>query len=129
MNALGDQHASGNIDNFALRIKTILTRLFLDNNSTRWINSIGAIINHYNRSPHEALNGISPDDATKKAHESMILDINIVKNRKNKTISDLSIGDKVRKNFLFNDKSSKGTDPTWSGKVFLVLKSMEILAH
>ena len=80
-------------------------------------------------SPHEALNGISPDGATKKAHESMILDINIVKNRKTKTISDLNIGDKVRKNLLFNDKNSKGIDPKWSGKVFTVVKSMEILSH
>ena len=55
--------------------------MFSDNNSTRWISSIAAIINHYSRSPHEALNGISPDDATKKAHERMILDINIVTER------------------------------------------------
>ena len=86
------------------------------------MHSIGAIINHYNRLPHEALNGISPDEATKKAHESMILDINIVKNKKNKTASDLNIGDKVRKNLLFNDKNRQGTDPKWSGKVFTVVK-------
>ena len=42
--------------------------------------------------------------------------------RKNKTVSDLNIGDKVRKNLLFNDKNSKGTDPKWSGKVFTVVK-------
>ena len=64
-----------------------------------------------NRSPHEALNGISPDDATKTAHERSILDINIAKNRKTKTVSDLNIGDYVRKDLFFNDKSSKGIDP------------------
>ena len=96
--------------------------MFFDNTSTRWTKSTGAIINHYNRSPHEALNGINPDDATKKAHESMILDINIVKNRKNKTVSDLDIGDKVRNNLLFNDKNSKGTDPKWSGKASTIDK-------
>ena len=52
----------------------------------------------------------------------MILDINIVKIRKNSTVSDLNIGDKVRKNLLFNDKNSKGIDPKWSGKVFTVAK-------
>jgi len=82
LNGLGDHHALGIIENFAGGIKTKLTRMSLDNKSTRWINSIGAIINRYNRSPHGTLNGICPDDATKKAHESMILDINIVKNRK-----------------------------------------------
>ena len=52
----------------------------------------------------------------------MILDTNVVKNRKNKTISDLNIGDKVRKNLLFNDKNSNVFDPKWSGKVFSVVK-------
>ena len=94
----------------------------LDNNNTKWINSIGAIIHHYNRSPHEALNGISPDEAAKKAHESMILDINIVKKRNNKTVIDLNIGDKVRKNLLLNNTNSKGSDPKWSGKVFTFVK-------
>ena len=51
----------------------------------------------------------------------MILDINIIKNKENKTISDLNIGDKVKKNLLFNDKNSKGADPKWSGKVFTVV--------
>ena len=57
----------------------------------------------------------------------MRLDIILIKNRKNKTIRDLNIGDKVRKNLLFNDKDSKGIDPKWSGKVFTVLRPMEIL--
>ena len=46
----------------------------------------------------------------------------LVKNRKNNTVSDLNIGDEVRKNLLFNDKTSKGTDPKWPGKVFSVVK-------
>ena len=28
----------------------------------------------------------------------------------------------MRKNLLFKDKNSKGADPTWSGKVFTVVK-------
>ena len=46
----------------------------------------------------------------------------LVKNRKNNSVSDLNIGDKVRNNLLFNDTNSKGTDPKWSGKVFTVVK-------
>ena len=34
----------------------------------------------------------------------------------------MNVGDNVRKNFLFNDENSKGTDPKWSGKVFTVVK-------
>ena len=35
-------------------------------------------------------------------------------------VSDLVHGDKVRKNTLFNDRNSKGSDPKWSDKVFTV---------
>ena len=104
-------------------LKNTLTALFVDNNKTRWKNSTSAIISHHNRSPHEALNGLSPTTLqTKTTNENMILDINISKNRNNKTVSDLNIADKVRKNLLFNDKNSKGTDPKWSGKLFSVVK-------
>ena len=117
---IGDHHVLGIINNFAGRINRTLTVFFLDNNSTRWINYMGAIINHYNGSPHEALNGISPNEATKKSNESMILDI--VKNRRNMTVYDLNIGDKVRKNLLCTDKNSKSIDPKGSGKVFTFVK-------
>ena len=70
------------------------------------------------------MNGISPDDATNKAHESMMLDIDIAENRKNKIVNYLTIGDSVRKNILFNDKNSKGIDLKWSGSVFRVIKSI-----
>ena len=52
MNALGDHHALGIIDNFAKRIKTTLTAMFLKNNKTRWIDYKEGIVNHYNRSEH-----------------------------------------------------------------------------
>jgi hypothetical protein len=44
----------------------------------------------------------------------------LIKNPHNNTVSDLLIGDKVRKNVLFQDVNSKGTDPRWSDEVFTV---------
>jgi hypothetical protein len=123
VNALGDHHALGIIDNFAKRIKTILTALFLQNKNTIWINSINNIVSHYNRSPHGSLNDLSPNDATKDANKRSVLDINIDKKHDNNMVSDLAPGDKVRKNILFNDKLAKGTDPKWSEKVFTVASS------
>ena len=38
-------------------------------------------------------------------------------------VSDLNVNDKVRKNVLFNDKYSKGSDPKWSDKVFTVVST------
>ena len=50
----------------------------------------------------------------------MVFNINIDTKRNIKTVSDLKVGDKVRKNILFQHKLSKGTDPKWSDKVFTV---------
>ena len=55
-----------------------------------------------------------------KQNWEKILDLNIDKNQHNNTVSDLVIGDKVRKNVLFQDVNSKGTDPRWSDEVFTV---------
>ena len=121
VNKLGDHRALGILDNFVKKLRTIFTKLFLKNNSTKWIDSINSIINHHNKSEHSSLDGISPNDATTKKHYEHILDINIDKNTKNKIVSDLEVGDKVRKNLLYNDKYAKRTDQKWSGKVFKVV--------
>ena len=44
----------------------------------------------------------------------------MAKNQHNKTISDLKVGDSVRKNILKDDAHAKGTDPRWSNEVFTV---------
>ena len=66
------------------------------------------------------LAGLSPNEACKKENWEKTLDLNIDKNQHNNTVSDLVIGDKVRKNVLFQDVNSKGTDPRWSDEVFTV---------
>jgi len=121
VNAIGDHHVLGIIDNFAKRIKTILTSTFLKNNSTKWIHIIDNILRVYNDRDHEALGGLSPNEATHEANKPQVLQINLDKKLRNMTISDLVPGDKVRKNVLYNDKYSKGSDPKWSEKVFEVV--------
>ena len=66
------------------------------------------------------MNNLSPNDASKNEHARTILNINIDKKQANNRVSDLNVGDKVRKNVLFNDKLAKGTDPKWSEKTFSV---------
>ena len=104
------------------KLRTIFTKLFLKNNFTKWADSINSIINHHNKSEHSSLDGISPNDATTKKHYEHILDINVNKNIKNKIVSDLEVGDHVRKNLLYNNIFAKTTDQKWSGKVFKVVK-------
>jgi transposase InsO family protein len=60
MNASNDHHVLGIIDNFALRLKTILKKTFLFNKSTRWVDILDNIIKIYNNTPHSALNGLTP---------------------------------------------------------------------
>ena len=120
LNALGDHHALGIIDNFAKRLKETLTKLFLSNGNTNWTNHINNIVEHYNRQPHGSLDGISPNDARKQKHDETITNLNIEKAKANATVSELQAGDYVRKNVLFNESFSKGTDNKWSNKVFRV---------
>ena len=119
-NATGDHHALGIIDNFAKRIKAILTATFLKYNTTRWIDDIQRIVSHYNDTQHSALEHLTPNQAMNKENEARIENLNVVKNMVNKTVSDLQPGDKVRKDILFNAKNYKGTDPRWSDEVFNV---------
>ena len=94
--------------------------MFLKNNNTRWFHVLENIINHYNSTENEALNGLSPDEACREANKPQVFDMNLEKNNQNNMVSDLVHGDKVRKNILFNDRNSKGSDPKWSDKVFTV---------
>jgi len=120
INALGDHHALGIIDNFAKRIKTIFTSMFLKNDSTRWINFLDKIIDNYNNSETQALEGLTPNEACKEGNKPKVININLEKKRHNMVVSDLSINDRVRKNVLFNDRLSKGSDPKWSDKIYTV---------
>ena len=74
----------------------------------------------YNTMSNGGLEGLSPNEACKEENKEKILNLNINKNQFNNTVSDLAIGDKVRKNVLFQDVNSKGTDPRWSDEVFTV---------
>jgi len=95
VNSLHDHHALGIIDNFARRLKFILTTYFLNNKTTKWTDRLADIIRVYNNSEHSAINNYKPKEGDK--HEEEILQLNLDKNFQNTTVSDLHVGDKVRK--------------------------------
>ena len=74
-NILDDHHALGLIDRFARTIKTILTRLYLQNKTTNWIDYFDVILNNYNNSGHIAIDNIKPNDAFLKQHFETIYNI------------------------------------------------------
>jgi hypothetical protein len=123
MNAQKDHKVLGIIDNFAKRLKTILTKTFLLNKSTNWINRIHVILQVYNHTPHDSLDGLTPYKATLPENFNKVVKLNINKMENNKRTSDLEVGDKVRKYMLFRKEISKPSmNAQWSDKIFKVAK-------
>jgi hypothetical protein len=95
--ALNDHHSLGVIDVFAKNLKHILSKEFLDNNNTKWLNILPGIIEIYNDTPHSSLDNITPNqaisDPKKRTH---VMQLNILKARGNGFVTDLTPGDKVR---------------------------------
>jgi hypothetical protein len=120
-NAVGDHNSLGIIDNFAKRIKRILTAQFLQTKKTNWIDIIQKIVRLYNYAPHSSLGGLSPAEIMSgddKEANAFIVMVNSYKSRFNGTATDLKIGDKVR--IKLSGDFQKGTDPRFSGKVHIV---------
>jgi hypothetical protein len=116
---LNDHSALGVIDVFAKNLKRIITKEFIESDSTNWIDILDIIVEGYNKSPHTALDDISPNDAIsdpkKRTH---VMQLNIIKARSNGFVTDLTPGDKVRlkDTALFK----KGTESRWTDEVFTV---------
>jgi hypothetical protein len=119
-NAVGDHYALGIIDNFAKRIKRILTAQFLETKKKNWIDIIQKILKIYNSSPHSSLGGYTPEQAMSDDPElnQYLFQVNLYKAQQIGSSSDLTIGDKVR--IRIGNQFSKGTDPRYSGKVHSV---------
>ena len=120
-NAVGDHNSLGIIDNFAKRIKRILTAYFLQTKKKNWIDVIQKIVATYNVSPHSSLGGFTPTEIMNNADPDLnqfIVDVNYYKSRQNATSTDLIIGDSVR--IKIADGFLKGTDPRYGGKVHIV---------
>jgi len=116
---LNDHSALGIIDIFAKNLKRVLTKEFIESGSTNWIDKLDSVIEAYNRTPHAALDGITPNDAiTDPKKRTYVMHLNILKARSNGFVTDLTPGDKVRikDTALFK----KGTESRWTDEVFTV---------
>ena len=120
-NAVGDHSALGIIDNFAKRIKRIITAHFLQTKKKNWIDIIQKIVRTYNYSPHSSLGGYTPAEVMANDDSlinELILVANLFKSEANGTATDLKVGDSVR--IKISDGFIKGTDPRYGGKVHIV---------
>ena len=147
-NALRDHHALGIIDNFAFRIKNILTKGFLNEKNVEWLSKIQGIVNQYNNDSNAGVGGFKPNDAgketlpteekaqgdegpeEKKQRElrnevrmspyQQVLNMNLEKRKDNNQIASLALDDSVRVSTMGRSALQKGTDPKWSDEVFQV---------
>ena len=116
---LNDHQALGVIDVFAKNLKRILSKEFLENKNTKWIDILPDIIERYNNTPHSSLDDITPNqaisDPKKRQH---IMHLNILKARDNGFVTDLKPGDKVR----IDDTAlfKKGSESRWSDEIHVV---------
>jgi hypothetical protein len=119
-NIIDDHHALGLIDRFARTIKTIFTRLFVQTNSTNWIDHIDEIVKNYNNSGHTAIDNIKPNEAFLEKNFKKIYNINYEKSLFNISVSDIDVNDKVR--IKLKGKFRKGTDARYTDEVYTVTK-------
>ena len=116
---LNDHHALGIIDSFAKVLKRIISKEFLDNKNTKWINVLPDIIEHYNNTPHSSLDDITPNQAISDPKKRMhVMHLNMLIGRQNGFVADLKPGDKVR--VINTTLFKKETESQWTDEVHVV---------
>jgi hypothetical protein len=84
----GDHKALGIIDRWARTLKTILTKVFLENGNTRWSDELDTIVDNYNNKPHDTLDVHTPNKAlTDEAVRIDVMHANRKKNKKKRTVT------------------------------------------
>ena len=117
-NVVNDHNALGIIDNFAKRLKTILSKKFIRNDSVNWVDHLQEVIDNYNESPNTSIDDIAPNNA--KNHISEIFEINQNKSMDGMINSDLEKGDRVR--IKTTGTFKKASDLQFSTTVYEVVK-------
>jgi hypothetical protein len=116
--AVGDHHALGIIDRFALTLKRILTKARIASKSANWIGIIEKVIKNYNKGSHKGLIDISPNQALQDDHLEFVQHLNLLKSKHNDITTDLVVGDKVR--IMEKKTFKKGSEAGWSSEVYTV---------
>jgi len=104
----------GLIDRLCRTIKEKIFKYFTDKNETNWVDHLDSIITAYNQTPHEALEDLTPQEASEEKYKAFIQDLNKKKN----VISNhyFKEGQIVRKK-LVKPTFAKGYKQMWSGHV------------
>ena len=115
-----DHHFTGIVDNMCKRLKLTFAKLFVMNKNVNWVDYLQTVIDNYNETPNSAIDDLSPNECLLKENFNNILDINLLKSLKNRTVSDLRMGDWVREKV--GGKFTKSSEPQWSEQVYKVIE-------
>jgi len=121
---VNDHRALGIIDRFARTLKTRITKLFLANGNSNWVDYLADIIYSYNNTPNRGILNYSPHQAlTDPDAQEAILQLNIEKANKNESLNskkDIKPGDHIR--LFIENPMRKGTEPNYTTQVYEVKK-------
>ena len=117
-----DEHRKlGIINRFHRTLKEKLLKLFIAENSTRWIDNIDKIIKNYNNSKHSGIYNFTPKEASKSIIMSYIISR---KRDKTENVNDnillFEIGQKVR--LLNNKKLFDKMQSKYDDKIYTIIK-------
>ena len=122
---IGDHKVLGVIDRAVKTIKMNITKYMEVEKTTKWKTKLGEIIEAYNDTPHDGIDGIPPNEATKPNNKDTIQIMNTKKEEINiqnriKSIK-FKIGDTVRIKQV-KTKLTRAYDKKYSHEVFTIEK-------
>ena len=119
---VNDHRALGIIDRFARTLKTRLTKLFLANSNTNWIDHIADVIFSYNNTRNRGILNYTPQQVVLHPEaQQAILKLNLQKAEKNRMLNkskNIIPGDHVR--LYIENKFRKGTEPNYTTQLYEV---------
>ena len=128
---VNDHRSLGKIDRFARTLKTRITKLFLANGNTNWIDYIADILFSYNNTKNRGILNYTPQQViSDPVAENEVLKLNIEKSKINQQLNDkkhIKAGDKIR--VYIDNQFRKGTEPNYTTELFEVksIKGKKIL--
>lgn len=124
VNDFGDHNSLGIIDRFSRTLKTMIAKYMTGEETKKWVDILQKLIKLYNNSPHTALDGVKPSEATKGENLVKIGTMNFEKAQHNKAVdkqsNEISVGDYVRVQRL-KGTFEKGYTATYSREIHKVV--------
>jgi hypothetical protein len=119
---LNNHRALGVIDRFCRTLRQRLTKLFIGNGNTEWVDHLATIIYQYNESQNRGILNYAPIQVLNDQEaQDEILELNHMKASKNQELrskSDIKPGDKVR--LFIENTFKKGSEPSYTTKIYTI---------